>query len=472
MAELSLLVDRLKTYAPIGSVVKPPALNFIRNYRQFVQVLERINGRVGLADAKREVALKVKSMIVNNRKHGTPITREKLHTLLTGDAGTGKTTFGSDLAELWAVSGCLKRSDSQESTQSTQAIVQQINPEPLAQQQLIVKETQMKSLRDVHQKNRLDAARALTQVNRLRKKVPGLGSDFQELKTILREISSSGGLAPIRVNSGVKVLPVIVPALPFQPVEFGSVALPQLSLAGTSSLPPLPIQAVETAISVEPDVKFKFGIFTRGDFIAKFQGHSTARVRDLFKEYEGGVIMIDEAYDLATTENDDFGREVLTEIINHMTRYPDKVVFIFSGYRKHMEKTILALQPGLIRRFKWKFDIPGYSPKELFQIFRSQVTSRDFILRKSDQSKMEEFFVSQKDYFRFYGGDTDRLADYVRDTMQHELLDAALNSELTVEQYNALFEEVSFPTLEKAFERYSLNYSKDDSGKPPDGMYV
>jgi len=464
MDTLSLLVEHLKKFRPIGNEPRPEALNFVLNYTQFVQVLERINKRVGWAEAKKEVASKVKSMIVNYRRYGKPVENELLHTLILGDPGVGKTMFGGDLAELWAVSGCLKPST------TTTTVVKQINPENVSiQQKLIVKESQMKSLQDVHQQNRIIAAQAITLLNRLRKRVRGHGADFQELKRVLQQVSSSGGASPLQLNPNIRILPVIVPVSGI-PVEFGSIPLPASQpilpglISSNSVLPTLPDQPV----------KFKFGIFTRGDFIAKFQGHSTDRVRALFREYEGGVIMIDEAYDLATTEQDDFGREVLTEIINYMTRFPDKIIFIFSGYKDQMEKTVLAMQPGLIRRFKWKFEIKGYSDDEVCQIFSKQLSSIHLNIRKADKEKVDDLIKQNvsKGYFKYFGGDTERLSNYVRDTMQEKLFDHALNDRISSEAYINLFEDIPYSTITEALQKYIQNYSKDTSDKPPDGMYI
>ncbi len=462
VSTLSLLITRLKRFTPFGDEERPPVFNFILNYRQFVDVLERIDGRIGWTDAKREIALKVKSMVVNYRKYGTPVGKEALHTLITGDPGVGKTMFGTDLAELWAVAGCLK-------SEPKQNVVSTINPQLLsAHQQLLIKETQMKSLQSTHQQARINASLACTQLNRLRRKIRGHGQDFQELKRLIQEISTSGGLTPVRLNPGVKILPILVPTIQSRPIEFGSIALPSLSSLDPMALP------VISKVESEEKVTFKFGLFTRGDFVAKFQGHSTDRVRNIIKEYEGGVIMIDEAYDLVTTENDDFGREVLTEIINYMTRFPDKIIFIFSGYKKQMEKTIMALQPGLSRRFKWKFDISKYSSKEIYDIFASQLKNVDLTVQASEVEKIQKLIDSHSKtgYFQYYGGDTERLANYVRDMMQENLFEPALNSSLTPDEYRSLFLEVTEDVFQAAFERYKQNYTLDTEDSPPEGMYI
>lgn len=406
--ELTILIQKFKQFKPFGNATLPAKLNFILNFEQFVKVLERINNRVGLDNVKREIAIKVNSMIINYQKHGTPIYKEKLHTCISGSPGTGKTTLGSDLAELWAVSGCLKSRSSAEPGVNNEST----------------------KLQDVITQNKLYATQSITLINKLRRKVNKYPKDFQAIKSLLRNISSD--MVIVRPPVPMGILPVIIPNVPLNPIEFGTISIPE----------------------PKPEIKCKFGVLTRADFLGKYQGHTTDRVRKIFAEYEGGVIMIDEVYDLVTSDSDDFGREILTEIINHMTRFPDKIVFIFSGYLEQMNRTIFSIQPGLSRRFKWKFHISGYKPEQLAQISTKQLS--EIGIQVSEDLNLTEFFQTNKDYFKHFGGDTEKLADFIRDTL-HTIMGKSI-----FENDKIIDEIVTLNVLNLAFERYSENYSKPD----------
>lgn len=502
---LSQLITSLKEFVPYGIKPLPEVFNFILNYTQFVTVLERIQSRIGWKEAKREIALKVKSMVVNYHESGSPVAKDELlHTLITGDPGVGKTMFGSDLAELWAVCGCLNRKSV--TTQAVPTTIMPSQPQPvpssqpnetLLHQQLSIKGSQLKSIQEARMQDRRKAAEAITLLNRLRKRVGTYGPEFQEIKRILQSISSSN-VMPIKPNPNATILPIIVPRLPHESIEFGSIqptfmgqqlpSLTDLFTIGQNVINQLPTSksgvgwepastsksgaSEESALTSDGSIKVKFGVFTRGDFIAKFQGHSTEKTRNLFKEYEGGVIMIDEAYDLAIDDHDTFGKEVLTEINNYMTKCPDKIIFIFAGYKGHMEKTIMSIQPGLARRFKWKFDIPGYNKDEMFQIFVKQLEASGMTVTK-DRLRIREVLVHkiEKGYFKFFGGDLHRLTTYVKDSHQEKRFIDLISLPKQSESEPINQKEIDHKIFLNAIERYMDNYTVIDDGPPP-GWYI
>lgn len=182
--------------------------------------------------------------------------------------------------------------------------------------------------------------------------------------------------------------------------------------------------------------------------------------------------MIDEAYNLLTSGQDDFGKELLTEIINFMTTWPDKIIFIFAGYRKEMEESVLKFQPGLARRFNWTFEITEYSPSELCKIFQKQlrkVFTPDPKLGKVEAqveiseetlTKIEKFFQDNKDKFPFFGGDTERLCTCLKEVINSQNWERALDDTMSNDDFNKLFTEISFESFERAYKKYLENSAK------------
>lgn len=398
MSELAIVIDRLDNCT---SDERETTLSFIQDFSRFMKALRNINNLVGLERAKKQVANQIKMFIVNWRLHGSPANGGMLHTLLCGPPGCGKTTFGRCLATLWSTSGCLSVSK---------------------------KEVGAKSLNehDIKLKN------AITLLNNTRHKVRTMPrhenrkvqAQFQAIKDNIKNAMNTSSTV------------VKSPIYDLLPIE--------LSFAING-------ERDETSESQKPKVNFHY--LTRGDIIGPYQGKTVENIRKKIDEARGGVIMIDEAYELCNSENDSYGREALTEIISHMSTYPDRTVFIFAGYRDRLEQTILTFQPGLKRRFNWSFDLDGYTPTELASIFRQQMTMTIDV----DDKTLSKFFSTHKNDFPYFAGDTERLSQHVNTIVSCDTWLTALDPDIPTEKINIDCQHVGIETIEKAYKQYTSN---------------
>lgn len=67
----------------------------------------------------------------------------------------------------------------------------------------------------------------------------------------------------------------------------------------------------------------------------------------------GGVLFIDEAYQLTNSSENDFGKQAVETLLTYLENYRDKFVVILAGYTKEMEK-FLDSNPGLRSRIPEK----------------------------------------------------------------------------------------------------------------------
>ncbi len=103
-----------------------------------------------------------------------------------------------------------------------------------------------------------------------------------------------------------------------------------------------------------------------GDLTSQYQGEFAQKVRDIFEQALGGVLFIDEAYQLAKDEQ---GRKIVDQIVKMLTdpAYSNLVV-IMAGYPEDMQE-LYKINPGLKRRFPHEVYFDDFKPEELKEIF-------------------------------------------------------------------------------------------------------
>jgi len=88
----------------------------------------------------------------------------------------------------------------------------------------------------------------------------------------------------------------------------------------------------------------------------------------------GGVIFIDEAYQLSSGNNPG-GKAVLDFLLAEVENLRGKIVFVLAGYTKQME-TFFAHNPGLPSRFPIEMKFEDYTDDELLQILALKIEKK------------------------------------------------------------------------------------------------
>lgn len=158
----------------------------------------------------------------------------------------------------------------------------------------------------------------------------------------------------------------------------------------------------------------KFFLVTKADLVAGYLGRSQQKTRQLIESAQHGVICIDECYSLISSNDgsDQYGREVLTEIINAMTDPLNKAVFMFCGYKNKIESQLFTANQGLERRFGYIFNIDKPTPEDLFAIFEYQLSRKKpkWKIRVKDREQALMFFrLNQELFLQHCGGATEKL---------------------------------------------------------------
>ena len=127
----------------------------------------------------------------------------------------------------------------------------------------------------------------------------------------------------------------------------------------------------------------------RADLVGKAVGHTAPLVKKRFKEAQGGVLFIDEAYSLNDGLDNGYGDEAINTIVQEMENHRDDVIVIFAGYPKPMEE-FLDRNPGMSSRIAFHVNFEDYTVDELCDITRLMVNKKKMTITDSAMTKVRE----------------------------------------------------------------------------------
>lgn len=124
--------------------------------------------------------------------------------------------------------------------------------------------------------------------------------------------------------------------------------------------------------------------------VSSFVGDTPKLVKAVVEEAVGGVLFIDEAYQLM---NNSHGVEAVNALMTHLVKHSGKMVCIIAGYNKEMGE-FMKTNTGLPSRFDKIINFPDYNAEQLTEIFRRKVNSaKPYVpLSPEAESGIEKFF--------------------------------------------------------------------------------
>jgi len=151
----------------------------------------------------------------------------------------------------------------------------------------------------------------------------------------------------------------------------------------------------------------------RSELVAGYLGQTAKLTQKVIDESKGGVLFIDEAYSLGNPENrDSFSKEAIDTICQNLTELKSKIICIIAGYKDEVEKCFFSVNPGLARRFPFRYEIKDYTAPQLAEIFKSRITLTGWTIDDIPNS----FFESNMIHFTENGGDMENLSQKVKMT--------------------------------------------------------
>lgn len=155
--------------------------------------------------------------------------------------------------------------------------------------------------------------------------------------------------------------------------------------------------------------------------IAEHIGGTAIKTANIVKKALGGVLFIDEAYQLIPSCEKDFSKECVATLVREMTEHKNNLVIIFAGYKDEMEKFI-NINPGMKSRITNRIHFKDYTIDELFQIFKKNSDKSKLLIEDGVESLLKDIF-KKKSTNRDFGN-----ARFVENLFQEVVLKHSRNT--------------------------------------------
>lgn len=143
----------------------------------------------------------------------------------------------------------------------------------------------------------------------------------------------------------------------------------------------------------------KFMEVPASQLVKGYVGQTGEHVEAIMQKALGGVIFIDEAYELMIKDGQaTFNNDVLSVLLRYMEDHRGELVVIAAGYEKEMRQ-FLASNVGLSRRFQW-VSFADYTPAEMADIFLSMCNQyKEEVCVPEKRAALTDFFGQLTNYY-------------------------------------------------------------------------
>lgn len=141
----------------------------------------------------------------------------------------------------------------------------------------------------------------------------------------------------------------------------------------------------------------------RADLVGSVVGATAPLVRKKFKEAQGGVLFIDEAYSLCDSYENGFGDEAINTLVQEMENHRDEVIVIFAGYSEQMRQ-FLDRNPGMASRIAFHVEFEDYSTQELCDMTRLMLSRKQMTITDEAMEKLKKLYERARNNRNFGNG--------------------------------------------------------------------
>jgi hypothetical protein len=438
--EANAAISDLIANITILTARKDPLIKSIKSPKLLIRGLTELQSMIEMVDIKRSIVNQIKFLITNHARkqynqakasetsttsasssvHDSHFEGHMLHSVISGNPGTGKTTVGMILAKIWMALGFVNKSQSPKESSSpvviTNAIVNTVN------------ESYRKRVRELEETQRNDRRR----LDRIRELLSRYQTTCGEIRRRAIRLRPNPEKAfPDNLDSEWDAFFTNTREMRFgfdEIIREANIKDPITTVEASTPIPAIPPpEELDPYENMDP----KFIVAAREDFIAEYLGQTAPKTKKVLESAKGGVLFIDEAYALCNMDGgskDKYGEECLTTINEFMSLYPDEIIIIFAGYKDKLMSSIFKAQPGLLRRCVHFFEIKDYTPKGMAKIFSRQLARNSWFM--DSDVNIEKILEENKDLIQDGGGGTERLAFFVKIAYGNSKFEETVNADL------------------------------------------
>jgi probable Rubsico expression protein CbbX len=145
-------------------------------------------------------------------------------------------------------------------------------------------------------------------------------------------------------------------------------------------------------------------VASRDDLVGQYVGHTAPKTREVLKRAMGGVLFIDEAYNIYRLDNErDYGQETVEMLLQVMENERQDLVVIMAGYKDKMER-FFGDVPGISSRIAHHLDFPDYSLEELMGIARLMLATQRYRFGQDAEDAFREYMELRRSQPNFANG--------------------------------------------------------------------
>ena len=137
----------------------------------------------------------------------------------------------------------------------------------------------------------------------------------------------------------------------------------------------------------------------RTKLVGEFIGVTEKNTLNAINSASGGVLFIDEAYNLFTERDNkrDYGMRVIETLLTYLGSDDTDLIVILAGYTGEM-KAMLEANPGMKSRFPYIFHFNDYTPEQLMQIGKKVLVEEHYEMTPEAERKLAKYIIYEYDH--------------------------------------------------------------------------